>query len=97
SMAKRRFTNSCRKVRRLATTYSHPVLVASGTSNRSTHSGSPRSRRNQMATYQPYVDVVMSRADLSYIFAETLGDITAQHIYILGGDRPEGRHVSGGL
>ena len=49
------------------------------------------------AAYQPYVDHVMSRADLSYIFADMLGDITAQHVYITGGDRPEVKHVSGGL
>lgn len=47
--------------------------------------------------YQPYVDSVMSRADLNYIFGDMLGDITAQHVYIHGGDRPEVKHVSGGL
>jgi len=50
-----------------------------------------------MAAYQPYVDHVMSRADLNYIFADMLGEITAQHVYIHGGDRPEVKHVSGGL
>ncbi len=49
------------------------------------------------AAYEPYVDHVMSRADLNYIFADMLGDITAQHVYISGGDRPEVKHVSGGL
>jgi len=49
------------------------------------------------ATYQPYVDNVMSRVDLNYIFADMLGEITAQHIYIFGGDRPEVKHVTGGL
>jgi tricorn protease len=49
------------------------------------------------AAYQPYVDNVMSRADLNYIFGDMLGEITAQHIYISGGDGPEVRHVSGGL
>ena len=34
--------------------------------------------------YQPYVDNVMSRADLNYIFADMLGDITAQHVYVQG-------------
>ena len=53
--------------------------------------------KSQMATYQPYVDAVMSRADLNYIFAEMLGDITAQHIYVIGGDRPAPRRVGGGL
>jgi tricorn protease len=50
-----------------------------------------------MAAYQPYVDNVMSRADLNYIFADMLGEITAQHVYIFGGDRPEVKPVSVGL
>jgi len=50
-----------------------------------------------MAAYQPYVDHVMSRADLNYIFADMLGEITAQHIYVSGGDRPEVKAVSVGL
>ncbi len=50
-----------------------------------------------MAAYQPYVDNVMSRADLNYIFADMLGEITAQHVYIFGGARPEVKPVSVGL
>ena len=50
-----------------------------------------------MAQYGPYVDNVMSRADLNYIFADMLGEITAQHIYVSGGNRPEVKHVSVGL
>ena len=50
-----------------------------------------------MAEYQPYVDNAMSRADLNYIFADMLGEITAQHVFIFGGDRPEVRGVSVGL
>ena len=49
------------------------------------------------AAYQPFVDNVMSRVDLNYILADMLGEITAQHVYISGGDRPEVKHVSGGL
>ena len=49
------------------------------------------------AQYQPYVDNVMDRPDLTYIFADMLGEITAQHVYIGGGDRPEVQHVSVGL
>ncbi len=48
-------------------------------------------------SYEPFVDAVMSRADLNYIFADMLGDITAQHVYIQGGQRPEVKHVGGGL
>ena len=47
--------------------------------------------------YQPFVDNVMSRADLNYIFADMMGEITAQHIYIFGGDRPEVKPVNVGL
>jgi tricorn protease len=50
-----------------------------------------------MAAYQPYVDNVMSRADLNYIFADMLGEITAQHIYIFGGIRPEVKPVTVGM
>ena len=50
-----------------------------------------------MTAYQPYVDNAMSRADLNYIFADMLGEITAQHVYVSGGDRPEVKSVSVGL
>jgi tricorn protease len=50
-----------------------------------------------MAEYQPYVDHVMSRSDLNYIFADMLGEITAQHIYVFGAERPEVKGVSVGL
>ena len=50
-----------------------------------------------MAAYRPIIDNVMSRPDLNYIFADMLGEITAQHVYVFGGDRPEVKHVSGGL
>jgi tricorn protease len=50
-----------------------------------------------MAAYQPYVDNVMSRADLNYILADMLGEITAQHVYVFGGARPEVKPVSVGL
>jgi len=50
-----------------------------------------------MAAYKPYVEQLMSRADLNYVFADMLGDITAQHVYIRGGDRPAVKQVAGGL
>jgi tricorn protease len=53
--------------------------------------------KSLMASYQPFVDNAMSRADLNYIFADMLGEITAQHVYIFGGDRPEVKQVSVGL
>jgi tricorn protease len=49
------------------------------------------------AQYQPYIDNAMCRADINYIFADMLGEITAQHVYIFGGDRPEVKPVSVGL
>jgi len=49
------------------------------------------------ALYQPYIDNAMCRADINYIFADMLGEITAQHVYIFGGDRPEVKPVSVGL
>ena len=49
------------------------------------------------AQYQPYVDNVMSRTDLNYIFGDMLGEITAQHIYIYGGDKPEVKGIAVGL
>jgi tricorn protease len=53
--------------------------------------------KSLIATYQPFVDNVTSRADLNYIFADMLGEITAQHVYIFGGERPEVKQVSVGL
>jgi len=50
-----------------------------------------------LAAYQPYVDNVMSRADLNYILADMLGEITAQHVYIFGGDRPDVKPVGVGM
>jgi len=49
------------------------------------------------AAYQPYVHNAMCRADINYIFADMLGEITAQHVYISGGDRPEVQPVNVGL
>jgi len=53
--------------------------------------------KSLMAEYQPYVDNAMSRADLNYIFADMLGEITAHHIYISGGARPEVKRVNVGF
>jgi tricorn protease len=43
------------------------------------------------------VDAVMSRSDLTYVMADLLGEVTAQHIYLGGGDLPRLRSVPGGL
>ncbi len=50
-----------------------------------------------IARYQPYVDHVATRADLNYIFEEMLGEITAGHVFVGGGDAPQAKPVSGGL
>ena len=49
------------------------------------------------AAFEPYLDGIVSRSDLTYLLADMLGEITAQHIYIGGGERPDPRRVPGGL
>jgi tricorn protease len=47
--------------------------------------------------YEPYLEGVASRNDLTYLFSEMLGELTLGHVYIMGGDTPEVKHVKGGL
>ena len=47
--------------------------------------------------YEPYVDALMHRADLNYLFQEMLGELSVGHLYVGGGDVPDPRHVTGGL
>jgi tricorn protease len=47
--------------------------------------------------YEPYLKAVSHRADLSYLFAEMLGEISVGHLYIQGGDVPPVNRVRGGL
>ncbi|MBI3662366.1 MAG: PD40 domain-containing protein [Acidobacteria bacterium] len=47
--------------------------------------------------YAPYLDAVAHRADLSYLFAEMLGNLVLGHTYIQGGDVPQPARVPGGL
>ena len=49
------------------------------------------------SAYQPFVENVMSRPDLNYILADMLGEITSQHVYIFGGDRPDVKPASVGF
>ena len=49
------------------------------------------------AAFQPYLAGLVSRGDLTYLLADMLGEITAQHIYLGGGERPQPRRVPGGL
>lgn len=47
--------------------------------------------------YEPYVAGIASRADLNYLFAEMLGEITVSHLAVVGGEQPEVRRVATGL
>jgi tricorn protease len=47
--------------------------------------------------FEPYLDTITSRADLSYLFSEMFGRITVGHMYIVGGDMPQAKRVPGGL
>lgn len=49
------------------------------------------------ARYAPYVDGLVSRADLTYLFEEMLGELTVGHMFVLGGDSPEPKRVPVGL
>ncbi|HNB70734.1 MAG TPA: PDZ domain-containing protein, partial [Acidobacteriota bacterium] len=47
--------------------------------------------------YQPYVNGLVHRADLNYLFQEMLGELTVGHLYVSGGDTPDPKRVPGGL
>jgi tricorn protease len=47
--------------------------------------------------YARFLDGIVHRADLNYLFNEMLGEITLGHLYIGGGDTPEPNRVKGGL
>ncbi len=47
--------------------------------------------------YEPYLDSVMSRRDLSYVFADMMGEITVGHLGVGGGDMPETPTIQVGL
>jgi tricorn protease len=47
--------------------------------------------------YAPFLDAVASRADLSYLFDEMLGNINVLHMYVGGGAQPELKTVKVGL
>lgn len=49
------------------------------------------------ARYKPFVENVMSRADLNYLFQEMLGNLTIGHHNSGGGDTPNLTQYSGGL
>jgi tricorn protease len=47
--------------------------------------------------YEPYLEGIASRAELTYLFNECLGELTVGHMFIRGGDEPEPKKVKGGL
>jgi tricorn protease len=47
--------------------------------------------------YEPYLESVAHRTDLSYLFREMLNNITVGHMFIGGGDSPRPNAVPGGL
>jgi tricorn protease len=47
--------------------------------------------------YEPYLDSIMSRRDLTYLFADMMGEITVGHLGVGGGDLPETRTIQTGL
>ncbi len=49
------------------------------------------------AKYAPYVEGLVSRGDLNYLFEEMLGELTCGHVFVGGGDMPEVKFVRGGL
>jgi tricorn protease len=47
--------------------------------------------------YQPYLSSIASRRDLTYLFAEMLGNMTVGHLGVFGGDSPDVKRVQTGL
>ena len=47
--------------------------------------------------YEPFLEDVMSRDDLNYLFTDMLGEISVGHMFIGGGDVPGLNGVPGGL
>jgi tricorn protease len=59
------------------------------------HHGLDLARAEQR--YEPFLDSVVSRWDLNYLFQEMLGELTVSHLFVDGGDTPEVKRVPGGL
>ncbi len=47
--------------------------------------------------YEPYLQSLVDRADLNYLFQEMLGELSVGHLYVGGGDVPNPKRVPGGL
>jgi tricorn protease len=49
------------------------------------------------ARYRPFLDGLVTREDLNFLFTEMLGEISVGHMFISGGDMPNTHTVPGGL
>jgi tricorn protease len=47
--------------------------------------------------YEPYLEGIASREELTYLFDECLGEITVGHMFVGGGEAPEPKKLKGGL
>ncbi len=47
--------------------------------------------------YEPYLDGIASRDELTYLFEDALGEMTVGHMFVGGGDHPEPKKIKGGL
>ncbi len=47
--------------------------------------------------YEPYLDGIASREELTYLFEDCLGEMTVGHMFVGGGEEPEPKKVKGGL
>ena len=47
--------------------------------------------------YEPYLDNIASRSELTYLFQEALGEMTVGHMFVGGGENPQPKKVKGGL
>ena len=47
--------------------------------------------------YEPYLESIASRSELTYLFQECLGEMTVGHMFVGGGEQPEPKKLKGGL
>ena len=47
--------------------------------------------------YDPYLDGIASRDELTYLFQECLGEMTVGHMFVGGGETPQPKKFKGGL
>ncbi|MGH9675031.1 MAG: PDZ domain-containing protein, partial [Bryobacteraceae bacterium] len=50
-----------------------------------------------MKKYEPFLEHVASRSDLTHLFSDMMGELTASHLNVGGGAAPEVKRVQGGL